>query len=381
MPVYTKISQSSDQMTMMLVPADGGEPRLVSAQSTKLSVDKYMVACRRAFPTGLPRPWLQRQAKNARPADPQNSLERWDLSILVGCANTPNTRRRRSLTPPGPPRPIDPALPEHSRFPGIRGDVVVSCCADNRDTGDIVSMSILPKDVPRMMYELQVGWLEHYAPFVDEFRADLEEMAAEFGAVVDAADIRNQRMKMADEGKLTRIQSDWRSLEHAVPESPEHAWAAVLEIRAWCAERLRSASEASERAARQLMAEIESTERAPPRPTRSARRRLQKKRAVALATRSTVGPDATIGLGRIQDVRIEDGRVEDERIENVSSGYLQDDEDVPEDQACVVCLWRPKNTALLPCGHVCACPACAAALAECPVCRAAVVTAARIYFC
>ncbi|PRW57988.1 ankyrin repeat [Chlorella sorokiniana] len=51
-------------------------------------------------------------------------------------------------------------------------------------------------------------------------------------------------------------------------------------------------------------------------------------------------------------------------------------EDVPEEQACAVCISRPKATILAPCGHRCLCKRCLRALMErerdqrnCPVCR------------
>lgn len=37
--------------------------------------------------------------------------------------------------------------------------------------------------------------------------------------------------------------------------------------------------------------------------------------------------------------------------------------------SCVVCWGRPQQVALLPCGHVCCCDVCSAALALCPLCR------------
>ena len=39
---------------------------------------------------------------------------------------------------------------------------------------------------------------------------------------------------------------------------------------------------------------------------------------------------------------------------------------------CAVCISSPRNVYFRPCGHVCVCSACAAQLAQCPVCRGAV---------
>jgi len=46
---------------------------------------------------------------------------------------------------------------------------------------------------------------------------------------------------------------------------------------------------------------------------------------------------------------------------------------------CVVCLSKPPVIALLPCGHKCVCQDCDPMLERCPVCRARVLTTARIY--
>lgn len=46
------------------------------------------------------------------------------------------------------------------------------------------------------------------------------------------------------------------------------------------------------------------------------------------------------------------------------------DDDLPENQICVVCRENPKEIILLPCGHVCLCEDCAVDITEsCPICR------------
>lgn len=46
------------------------------------------------------------------------------------------------------------------------------------------------------------------------------------------------------------------------------------------------------------------------------------------------------------------------------------DEDLPENQVCVVCRQNPREMIMLPCGHVCLCEDCAEEITEtCPVCR------------
>lgn len=41
----------------------------------------------------------------------------------------------------------------------------------------------------------------------------------------------------------------------------------------------------------------------------------------------------------------------------------------PAEQSCCICMDRPRNIFFQPCGHVCVCSECAAAVRECPLCR------------
>ncbi|XP_023014313.2 mitochondrial E3 ubiquitin protein ligase 1 [Leptinotarsa decemlineata] len=51
------------------------------------------------------------------------------------------------------------------------------------------------------------------------------------------------------------------------------------------------------------------------------------------------------------------------------------DEDLSENQICVVCKTNPKEIILLPCGHVCLCEDCSVDISDqCPVCRANIET-------
>ena len=53
----------------------------------------------------------------------------------------------------------------------------------------------------------------------------------------------------------------------------------------------------------------------------------------------------------------------------------------PDREACVVCLDEPKSHILAPCGHQCVCGPCSERLVQghCPVCRAAVTMAVRVF--
>ncbi|KAJ8933929.1 hypothetical protein NQ314_013685 [Rhamnusium bicolor] len=56
------------------------------------------------------------------------------------------------------------------------------------------------------------------------------------------------------------------------------------------------------------------------------------------------------------------------------------DEDLPDNQLCVVCKTNPIEIILLPCGHVCLCEDCSADITElCPVCRAGIEKKAVAY--
>lgn len=59
-------------------------------------------------------------------------------------------------------------------------------------------------------------------------------------------------------------------------------------------------------------------------------------------------------------------------------------EDSKEDGQCVVCMDRPADSAVIPCGHMCACDSClravqASAMPQCPMCRGPVTSVIRIY--
>jgi len=47
---------------------------------------------------------------------------------------------------------------------------------------------------------------------------------------------------------------------------------------------------------------------------------------------------------------------------------LENNTNIGEDK-CVICLVKPKNIVLIPCGHVCACKKCLEQLDKCPMCR------------
>ena len=67
-----------------------------------------------------------------------------------------------------------------------------------------------------------------------------------------------------------------------------------------------------------------------------------------------------------------------ENIEMIKTGYVN-----PVTNQCVICMAAPATWACVPCGHQCCCVSCMNSLRnglmECPICRAQMTTAIRIY--
>lgn len=63
------------------------------------------------------------------------------------------------------------------------------------------------------------------------------------------------------------------------------------------------------------------------------------------------------------------------RMARTKQNYT-DDERTTE---CVICMERPRVTAMVPCGHVSTCTKCTAGLHDCPICRAPVDSTLRVY--
>ena len=46
---------------------------------------------------------------------------------------------------------------------------------------------------------------------------------------------------------------------------------------------------------------------------------------------------------------------------------------------CIICMEEPRQTVLMPCGHMLACATCAAQLDDCPTCRKRITSRVRVY--
>ena len=62
------------------------------------------------------------------------------------------------------------------------------------------------------------------------------------------------------------------------------------------------------------------------------------------------------------------------------SEVVEAKDDSAEGTECVVCLEKPVQVALVPCGHVCACISCSSGLKICPMCRCAVEMRLELFF-
>ena len=54
-------------------------------------------------------------------------------------------------------------------------------------------------------------------------------------------------------------------------------------------------------------------------------------------------------------------------------------EEAEQASECVVCLEEKREMVLVPCGHACVCEGCSGTLALCPICRATIEKAVKMY--
>ena len=59
--------------------------------------------------------------------------------------------------------------------------------------------------------------------------------------------------------------------------------------------------------------------------------------------------------------------------------WMQPEQAQATARACVICLDADPDTALIPCGHLQTCYACAAAVHRCPICRKRIETRLKIF--
>lgn len=82
-----------------------------------------------------------------------------------------------------------------------------------------------------------------------------------------------------------------------------------------------------------------------------------------------MNPAATQGAGPNQP----SGSVLEQLKASMAELCMEDDELVADDHLCVVCLERPRDEVLVPCGHMVLCQDCCADIMastnECPMCR------------
>ena len=62
------------------------------------------------------------------------------------------------------------------------------------------------------------------------------------------------------------------------------------------------------------------------------------------------------------------------KVKQEKGAAEQQREEARDRLECTVCMAAERSVLFVPCGHAAACAGCAAELAECPICRAAIVT-------
>lgn len=69
-----------------------------------------------------------------------------------------------------------------------------------------------------------------------------------------------------------------------------------------------------------------------------------------------------------------------EQVRRERRSAARNNEELPENQRCVICCTNPFEIALLPCGHVCLCEDCSDKIDDkCPVCRSNVETKTAVF--
>ena len=61
------------------------------------------------------------------------------------------------------------------------------------------------------------------------------------------------------------------------------------------------------------------------------------------------------------------------KVKQEKGAAEQQREEARDRLECTVCMTAERSVLFVPCGHAAACASCAAELAECPICRAAIV--------
>ena len=58
------------------------------------------------------------------------------------------------------------------------------------------------------------------------------------------------------------------------------------------------------------------------------------------------------------------------QVEQPKMNDRNDDRNNNPDNDCTICMEKPINSVIIPCGHLCCCYKCGKELASCPICRA-----------
>jgi predicted nucleic acid-binding Zn-ribbon protein len=70
---------------------------------------------------------------------------------------------------------------------------------------------------------------------------------------------------------------------------------------------------------------------------------------------------------------------EEKKASLAAMAVLQSEKENDEANFCIICMERPSDVAVVPCGHFCLCEECAAKCNNCPICRTEKESLLKIY--
>lgn len=385
---------AKSQITLVHVPTTGPE-RLITYEnpvmSSRFAHDKFAVVYSHPIAEKKIRHFLGKLRRSAH----------WRLEVGI-CA---------SRLPWDAPAEVD--LPENERFEGVFGDAHVSFFVSNKPTRDTIQIPIAESEVEALMQQIDHLWLVKYRPVAAEYRRAIEVVYKDLFSnhprdtrAAAAAAIRDEEERL---WKADNILVPIRGSDPLMftPASTEDAGDALPHI----IHRLRKMLADDETARAAATVELLAID---DRPSRSQRKktRMRAKACAQEADRGS-GNAATDRPAKPAEARpceappcepTEAPSTEPTEAPSAEPTEAPSAETLPAEPSpaepskaplikpaelseigsadcCIVCEEGAKDMVIVPCGHVCACRACAATFRHCPVCRVAVQATLRIFMC